>query len=150
MIVKFNASVFRNRYPRLTDNGKEISDEALEWQFRTACTVIRNPDDTAKEYNSRTGIIPYSPDDGVFDREILLYALTCHFVALSQRDPGQSGPIASASQGSVSVSYTSPANMGYERFYAQTPCGEAFYNMLKGYTVRGGLAVHLEAYHPYG
>jgi len=138
MIVEFNVTAFRNRHPFFTED--KISDEALEYQFDVACAIIPNTEDS---------FVPYDPENGVMDRGIVLDALTCHLATMAIRDPNQSGPVASAGEGSVNVSYGMLNNLGGE-WFNQTPCGSTFWQLMKLYRTWGGRMVSIPNYHPWG
>lgn len=137
MIVEFDSTKFRNRHPYFNED--RISDDALEYQFQVASTIIDNTENS---------FIPYDPDKNVFDREILMYTLVCHLAAIAMRNPTQAGSIASAGEGSVNVSFTTAQSS--EEYYSMTPCGQTFWRLMKKYRAWGGIGVYPQEYHPYG
>lgn len=68
-----------------------------------------------------------SPITDLKKREVMLYLLTCHLATLSMRGD-QVGVLASASEGSVSASYTVPSSAN-AAYFAQTQCGYTFWQM---------------------
>lgn len=129
MIVTFDATEFRGFYPKFTVD--VVSDIQLENYFNLACTLINNTD------SSR---IPYDPENSVYARKEMLYLLVCHLATMGTWDIGQTGPVQSATQGSVSVGYadlTGPPNASW---YQQTPCGRTLWMMLRPYALGGRIA----------
>ena len=137
MIVTFDSTTFRNRHPYFTDD--MITDDALEYQFQVASTIIDNTDDSP---------IPYDTKKNVYDRAVIMDVLVCHLATMALRDPSQAGSIASVGEGSVNVSYSAPQSN--EDYYSMTPCGQTFWRLMKRYIPRGGIAVYPQTYHPYG
>ena len=136
MIVQFNTTTFRNRHPFFTET--KISDEALEFQFQVACTIVPN---------TETSFIPYDPPT-ILDREIVLDALVCHLATMALRNPDQPGAVMSAGEGSVNVSYG--AMKGNEDYFSQTSCGQTFWRLMMKYKRWGGLMATPPNFHPYG
>lgn len=137
MIVVFNATEFRTFYPKFTE--ELISDEQLDNLFQLACTFIDNTD------KSR---FPYDPDRNIYTRKQMLYLLVCHLATMELWGAGQSGPLTSATQGSVSVGFQS-MDMWGQPWFSQTPCGRTLLQMLMPYTL-GGRIFTKPHFHPYG
>ena len=137
MIVVFNATEFRTFYPKFTE--ELISDEQLDNLFQLACTFIDNTD------KSR---FPYDPDRNIYTRKQMLYLLVCHLATMELWGAGQSGPLTSATQGSVSVGFQS-MDMWDQPGFSQTPCGRTLLQMLMPYAL-GGRIFTKPHFHPYG
>ena len=137
MIVVFNATEFRTFYPKFTE--ELISDEQLDNLFQLACTFIDNTD------KSR---FPYDPDRNIYTRKQMLYLLVCHLATMDLWGAGQSGPLTSATQGSVSVGFQS-MDMWGQPWFSQTPCGRTLLQMLMPYAL-GGRIFTKPHFHPYG
>lgn len=117
-IVTFSPDRFATRYPQFTG-----SDQA----FLQACF------DEAGLYLNNT---ESSPVIDVAERERLLHMLVAHLVALNKAiEQGNSGVgrIASASEGSVSVSLDYGAVTGSQSWYAQTPYGASYWAATSAY-----------------
>ena len=121
MIVTFDATEFRGFYPKFTVD--VVSDTQLENYFNLACTLINNTD------SSR---IPYDPENSVYARKEMLYLLVCHLATMGTWDIGQTGPVQSATQGSVSVGYASLGQLG-QNYFGQTQYGLLFWELVKKY-----------------
>jgi hypothetical protein len=137
MIVVFNATEFRTFYPKFTE--ELISDEQLDNLFQLACTFIDNTD------KSR---FPYDPNRNIYTRKQMLYLLVCHLATMELWGAGQSGPLTSATQGSVSVGFQS-MDMWGQPWFSQTPCGRTLLQMLMPYAL-GGRIFTKPHFHPYG
>ena len=137
MIVVLNATEFRTFYPKFTE--ELISDEQLDNLFQLACTFIDNTD------KSR---FPYDPDRNIYTRKQMLYLLVCHLATMELWGAGQSGPLTSATQGSVSVGFQS-MDMWGQPWFSQTPCGRTLLQMLMPYAL-GGRIFTKPHFHPYG
>ena len=138
-VVIFDPAEFLTKYPQFKD---KVTDAQLEQAFDVACLLLDNTD---------SSLVPYDPDKGIKDRKTLLYMLVCHLVTLGLRGAeGQAGPVASASEGSVSVSFAVPTITGkIADWYIQTPCGQAYWNAIARYRL-GGHYVAGCKYHPWG
>ena len=123
-VVVFDADEFRAAYPQFS----KLSDEQLGAAFDTACLVLDN---------SESSPVPYDPDKGVKDRKTLLYMLVCHLATLALRGTGAVGVLTSASEGSVSTGFTLPPKLNDAGWYAQTQCGLAYWQAVRGYIVGG-------------
>ena len=139
-VVEFSPTEFRSWYPQFTPD--KVTDGQLEQAFNVACLILNNTDASPA---------PYDPDKGVYDRKTLLYMLVCHLTTLGLRGAsGQAGPVASAAEGSVNVSFAVPTITGKTAdWYIQTPCGQAFWTAIRKYMV-GGLYVPGCKFHPWG
>lgn len=133
MIVVFNPDEFREFYPKFS----EVSDDRLDFFFNLACSYIGNTD------NSK---FPYNPAQKIFVRKQLLYMLVCHLCTLEKWGDKQSGPITSASQGSVSVGFANVEMWG-NAFFSQTQCGRAMLQMMAPYAL-GGKLIAATSLHP--
>lgn len=137
MIVVFDIAEFRTFYPKI--GPEAVTDSELEYFFSLAETFIANTDASR---------FPYDPDNRVFVRKQLLYLMVCHLATMAMWDAGQSGPVTSAAQGSVSVGFQN-VQMGNQQWYSQTPCGRTLLQMLKPYAL-GGRIFTKPDFHPYG
>lgn len=137
-VVVFDAEEFREGRPQFTE--ELISDAELETCFEMACLILDNTD------KSR---IPYDPDNGVTTRKTLLYMLVCHIATLSLWPIGQSGPVASASEGSVSTSFQQITLGSGSEWYSLTPCGMAFWKATAPYRL-GLISKKPRHFHPWG
>ncbi len=138
--VVFDVSEFREFYPQFADPVK-YTDARLQGMFDTAnaylCALLKSPCD-----------LPYCPDKGIVVRKIALYALMCHLLTMADRaQTGQSGPVTSATEGSVSVGFAGPMQYDTKNpwsFFGLTPCGEAFWTLISPYRIAnmaGGMYV---------
>lgn len=96
-------------------------------------------------------IYPYDPENGITLRKDVLYLMTCHVLTLQLwAGSGQSGRIASASQGSISTSFDLlKSNKDIPNYWFQTPCGQQFWIMTAAYR-KGGRFYGVRHYHPWG
>ena len=136
-VVEFVPSDFREFYPQFTAD--IITDGQLMQAFAVACLMLDN---------SENAPVPYVPEKGVFTRQMLLDLLVCHLATLALWPLGQSGPAASASEGSVSVSFRLPAQPD-GAYFKQTPCGQSYWQAVLPY-MRGGRYYLVSRYHPWG
>jgi hypothetical protein len=125
--VVFDPVEFRNLKPQFA----QMTDAQLEGAFELACEVVGN---------SEKSLVPYNPP-AVKSRKLLLYALVCHFCELEKRGGGIVGTMTSATEGSVSASFSPPpltndANAGW---YMQTQCGATAWMLMRRYTLGGRL-----------
>ena len=138
MVVTFNASEFRSKFPKFTT--EVISDAELQNAFDIACLIVDNTDASP---------IPYDSDKGITTRKTLLYLLVCHLATLALWPLGQNGPIASASQGSVSTSFSLPQGGMDGSWFKQTPCGQTFWQISAPYRM-GLITTKTRHFHPWG
>lgn len=136
-VVVFDPVAFREAYPRFSS--ELISDAQLEQAFDLACLLLDNTDASP---------VPYDPEQGILIRRTLLWLLVCHIATMALWPSGQSGPLSSATEGSVSVSFSLPQNIG-RAYYSQTPCGQTFWQAVQPYVV-GGRYYVVRHYHPWG
>lgn len=118
-VVVFDPQEFREAYPRFFDpkTGQPLlTDAQLRQAFDVACLLLDN---------TNSSPVPYDPAHGIMIRKTLLYLLVCHLATLALWPMGQAGPVASATEGTVSISFSVPQDTG-KAFYAQTPCGQTF------------------------
>lgn len=116
-VVRFDASRFRKLYPKIS-----ATDDQLSMFFVEACMHCNNTDKSIiKNLN---------------ERELLLFLLVAHIATLQQRiDSGNEavGRVASASEGSVSVSLDNGQTTQSEKSYQQTPYGARYWALIKQY-----------------
>lgn len=114
--VVFDPAEFKEVYPQFAN---------------TADTVCRFAFTEAELYLNNTDASIVSNEE---KRKLLLYMLTCHILTLKERGGDTVGQLSSASEGSVSVSYSVPSVAGAE-WFSQTQCGLAFWQAIKPYTL---------------
>lgn len=114
--MTFDIEKFRTIYPQFA----EIPDASLEFMWQNALIVSGIADDSR------------IPDD---QKENLLFMLLCHLATLAGR--GSVGAMTSAKQGEVQVSYASPTATGDAAWYNTTPCGAAYWQIIKKYRLGG-------------
>ncbi len=135
-IVTFDSTEFTAKYPRFAGT---LTADQLQQAFDVACLLVDNSD---------VSIIKYDPVTGVNDRKTILYLLTCHIATMALWGDGQAGPIAGASEGSVSVSFSVP-DATNASWFKQTPCGSMYWQATRKYVV-GGRYVAKKYIHPFG
>lgn len=135
-IVTFDAAEFVSMYPRFAG---VLTDPQLQQAFNVACMLINN---------TNQSMYPYDPDNGVEDRKTMLYLLVCHLATITLWPDGQTGPVTSASEGSVSVSFFIPDSANAS-WFKLTPCGQTLWMLLRGY-MTGGRYYPKKYWHPYG
>lgn len=114
--VVFDKARFQTAYPEV-----RAADAQLEMWFAQAESLL---DNTGRS-------IVKKPEE----REMLLFLLVRHFAALNERaaQGGLVGRIASASEGSVSVSADMGAVGGNAAWYLQTPYGATYWQLTAKY-----------------
>lgn len=114
--VVFDKARFQTAYPEV-----RAADAQLEMWFVQAESLL---DNTGRS-------IVKKPEE----REMLLFLLVRHFAALNERaaQGGLVGRIASASEGSVSVSADMGAVGGNAAWYLQTPYGATYWQLTAKY-----------------
>ena len=141
-VVVFDPQEVREAYPRFFDpkTGQPLlTDAQLRQAFDVACLLLDN---------TNSSPVPYDPAHGIMIRKTLLYLLVCHLATLALWPMGQAGPVASATEGTVSISFSVPQDTG-KAFYAQTPCGQTFWQAIQPYAV-GGRYYAARYWHPWG
>jgi len=138
MIVTFDATEFRGFYPKFTVD--VVSDTQLENYFNLACSLINNTESSP---------FPFEPDNNIYIRKEMLYMLVCHLATMGTWDVGQTGPVQSATQGSVSVSYGNLTGSANASWFNQTPCGRTLWMLLRPYAL-GGRIASIPDFHPFG
>lgn len=121
-VVVFDPELFRAMYPACA----AMSDTELAGFFTTATLLVSNRE------SSR---IPYNPPETI-DREVLLYAATCHMAELATRGSGAVGRVASAGEGSVNTALTMGARNNAS-WWEQTQCGATVWQLLLPYRMGG-------------
>jgi hypothetical protein len=135
-LVVFDPSEFKEAKPEFG----ELSDSRLIGLFNEACLLLDNSDDS---------LVSYDPPKDV-TRKTIFFLLVCHLATLSQwAASGQSGPVASATEGTVSVSYSSIGGQNDDLWWNQTPCGSTAWMYLKRHAL-GGIYVPSKKRHPWG
>jgi hypothetical protein len=114
--MTFDITKFRTIYPQFA----EIPDASLEFMWQNALII------SGIEQDSR---IPEA------EKENLLFMLLCHLATLASR--GSAGPMTSAKQGEVQVSFAAPTATGDAAWYNTTPCGAAYWQIIKKYRLGG-------------
>lgn len=108
--MTFDVEKFRAVYPQFAS----LSDAQLEFMWQNALIISGIEEDTR---------IPGG------QKENLLFMLVCHLATLASR--GTTGAMTGATQGSVSVTYATPAYTGDAAWYNLTPCGAAYWQIIK-------------------
>ncbi|MDL2315505.1 DUF4054 domain-containing protein [Desulfovibrio sp. OttesenSCG-928-A18] len=138
-VVVFAPEDFRQDFPQFADPAV-FTGRRLQGAFNAACLILDN---------SEASPVPYDPTKGQTARETLLYHLTCHILTMALwGEAGQSGPVNSASEGSVSASFAT-AQLSDKSYFLETPCGRTFWQMLAMYRV-GGRYCAVKHHHPWG
>lgn len=122
-VVVFNPDEFREQRPVFSD----LTDATLGYYFSQAelfcyATDFENVEGSSVSYDLRKAI---------------LYALVCHLATLEERGTGVTGSIASATEGSVSVSYNNGmSSSGNESadWLNQTQCGSYAWTLMRKLT----------------
>jgi hypothetical protein len=117
-VVTFDPANFKIRYPIFAD----ITDASLTLCFNEASLYLSNADN--------------SPVADLTRRELLLWMLTAHIATLggllNDNSPQNFGPIASATEGSVSVSFNNGSQPGTAAWFQQTQYGASFWQATIG------------------
>lgn len=114
--MTFNISDFRAYYPQFAD----LSDNQISFMANNALLISGLENDTT-----------FTEDE----KMNLWYMLVCHLATLAQR--GTAGAMTGATEGSVSVSYSSPQYGKESDWYMLTPCGSAYWQIMKGHRYGG-------------
>lgn len=129
----FDEAYFRIRYPQFDD----FDSATLEVVFEEAATFVGNP--------GRCRL-----SDGWQKQAI--YALMCHLLemAIRSKDSGGdgSGPMSSASEGTVSIGYGIPA-LNRKSWLTETDCGRKF-AWIMALVTYGGRIYTPPYHHPWG
>lgn len=123
-VVSFDKNEFLGIYPEFADT----EEARLFFAFNSACLLANN---------SENSQIPYNPP-AECARKTVLYMLTAHLCALAQRGGQVVGVVASASEGSVSASFVTPASPD-AHWFNQTQYGASAWRMLLGFCLGGAL-----------
>lgn len=121
-VVIFDPEDFREIYPQFVD----FTDAQLNYAFQVASLVVDNTEGS---------LIPYNPPADE-RRKVILYLLVCHLCGLQARGDGIVGNIASATEGSVSSSFSVPTNASAQ-WYNQTQCGATAWQLMAPFTLGG-------------
>lgn len=116
-VVVFDIDEFRELYPKIV-----ATDAQLRMFFSIAEGFLDNTDCSIVK--------------SIEERKNLLYLLTAHLAWLNQQAEGGNavvGRVASASEGSVSISLDYGTMGNNERFYLQGPYGNLYWQMTKKY-----------------
>ena len=129
-----DVDAFRECYPALTE--ERISDEQIENLFGVVSAMLGDGE----------GNFPY-PEATI---QAILFSALCHLVTLSLNDSESPSRIASASEGSVSVSFENVTWQGEDAsWWSLTRCGSLFWILTKKY--RTGCKLYTSSnYHPWG
>lgn len=114
--MEFDIDAFRAIYPQFAD----VPDATLEFYWQNALLIsdlANHPDYTDEQ------------------KENLLFMLVCHLATLAQR--GTAGAMTNATEGSVSVSFATPQYGKEADWYMLTPCGAAYWQVIKGHRYGG-------------
>ena len=138
--VTWDEAEWRALYPQFAT----VTSEQLTVLWRMATSIIDN---------TEGAFIPYDPANGIYARQIILYALMCHLATIATQDAaGQPGTLTNATEGSVSAGFympTFPAGGVSAAWYSQTPCGRTVWMMLRRFSL-GGRYYGMHYVHPYG
>ncbi|SPL70858.1 DUF4054 domain-containing protein [Acinetobacter stercoris] len=116
-VVHFDIVKFREWYPEVT-----LTDAQLQLLFIKAGMQLNNTE--------------HSCVQNLLEREVLLYLLVAHLAILRmQVEKGNTavGRVASATEGSVSVSFDYGQTLPNEKWFAQTPYGAEYWQLTKKY-----------------
>lgn len=132
----FDEGDFRDRFPELDQ--LNLTSGQLEMAFDVASLLIDN---------TESSIIPYDPENGVNVRKTIILLAMAHIGERDGWSAGQTGALASASQGSVSTSFA--AAQGTDDWWASTKYGQLVLRLLTPYVI-GGRFFQGDNYHPWG
>lgn len=144
-VVVWDIVQFLTAYPQFGDGMPQaVPSDTLAAYFEIACSIVDNTESSP---------IPYDPADGVYLRQIILFAIVCHLATVNGwAANGQNGPLASANEGSVSVSFQTAQYKGtgdLAVWLRQTPCGQTAWMLLSRYAY-GGRLYTVKHCHPWG
>lgn len=135
-VVEFDPAAWLEAYPQFQG---QLSEAQLAQAFDVACLLLDNTDASP---------VPYDPSNGIETRRVLLWLLVCHLATLALRPLNQSGPMTSATEGSVSVGFQVPQTVN-GAYFVQTPCGASYWQAVRKFVV-GGRYYDACRYHPWG
>jgi hypothetical protein len=116
MAVTFNPEIFKQRYPEFA----AVSGDLLDMYFDEATLIVSNTDRSRVKDEK--------------ERRILLWLLVAHKAKLaSNKQGGLVGRIASASEGSVSVSADMGPVTNSQAWYIQTQYGAEYWTATAKY-----------------
>ena len=116
-VVVFDIAKFREIYPNIT-----ATDAQLESYFVEATMLLNNTDKSCVK--------------SLVEREMLLFLLVAHLAMLQGRvESGNDavGRVASATEGSVSVSFDNGTTTLSDKWYQQTPYGSKYWALTSKY-----------------
>lgn len=116
-VVVFDIAKFRAIYPNIN-----ATDAQLESYFVEATMLLNNTDKSCVK--------------NLVEREILLFLLVAHLAMLQGRvETGNDavGRVASATEGSVSVSFDNGTTTLSDKWYQQTPYGSKYWALTSKY-----------------
>ena len=114
--MEFDKEAFIAIYPQFA----EVSDASLQFAWQNALMISGL--ETNTDYTDA-------------QKQNLLFMLMCHMLTLNQR--GTAGAMTSATEGSVSVSFSAPQTGTEAEWYQLTPCGAAYWQIMKGHRYGG-------------
>ena len=139
-VYEFKISDFRSEYPKFDDDQK-YPDDVISTAYNIIAELFHNDD---------SSIYPYNPAQGIYLRKRLIDLGVCHVLSLQSLPDGQTGRVASASQGSVSTSFDLiKTNSMTGDWWMQTKCGQMVWLLLLPY-IRGSRIYAGSKYHPWG
>lgn len=109
--MEFDKQAFLEIYPQFSS----VSDAAFSFMWANALMISGLADND--NYSDA-------------EKQNLLFMLVCHLATLADR--GTAGAMSSATEGSVSVSYSVPTYGQEADWYMSTPCGAAYWQIVKG------------------
>jgi hypothetical protein len=134
--VAFVPDEFRQAKPQFA----EMTDAQLNGFFDEACLLLDNSDNSP---------VPYDPPTKQ-NRKTIYFLIVCHLATMAKWSAdGQSGPIASATEGSVNVSYAQLGGLPNTTWWNQTPCGATAWTYLSKVFL-GGFYFNQPNVHPWG
>ena len=143
--VTFDYDEFIARFDHIkqaVDEGK-LTETSVTDAYTSIASWLGADDDNS--------LYPYDPEHGILLRKTLLYLATCHVLTMQLwAGSGQSGRVASATQGSISTNFDLlKSNKDIPNYWYQTPCGQQYWIMSSGYR-KGGRFYGVGNYHPWG
>lgn len=123
-VAPLDIAAFRAAFPQFADE-TVAPDAMIEARWRVACRMIDN---------TPGGRIPYAPPD-VETRAVILALALCHLLTLALRG-GLVGTLTNATEGSVTAAASYAQGRG-SRWWDQTPCGAAAWELMLPYRLGG-------------